>query len=189
MSAQSKTESEKLEKLVRTTSLTLIALGGAPVLTRFIGVPFVPSPSWVSWTFWPACVVGALSAAIALWAVHLSLSEGIQFSASLTTFLAILFMPVVGAFTGFLIVAATTPMLLSLPSFRTVEITFVVSDPDMGGHRRCPRPVALKDTARAINVICDVPKGVRSSLRTGRQIVLVGPGTDFGVFPTQFHLP
>ncbi len=189
MTALPKTENNRLEKRVRTISLTLMILGGIPVLARFFGVAFVPSPIWLSWAFWPACVVGAISGATALWAVHLSLSEGIQLSEPIKTTLSILFMPLVGALAGFLIVAATIPMVVSLPSFRTVEITFVVSDPNMGDYRKCPRPIALKDTARAVNVVCDVPNSIRRRLRTGRQIILVGPGSGVGVFPTHFRLP
>ncbi|WP_299899542.1 hypothetical protein [uncultured Ruegeria sp.] len=189
MTALPKTENTRLEKRIRTISLTLMILGGIPVLARFFGVGFVPSPTWVSWTFWPACVVGALSAALALWAIHLSLSEGIQLSEPIKTTLSIFFMPLVGAFAGFLVVAATIPMVVSLPSIHTVEITFVVSDPNMGDSRKCPRPIALKDTARAINVVCDVPNSIRRRLQTGRQIILVGPGSSVGVFPTHFRLP
>ncbi len=189
MNTRTTARNQKLERLVRIASLILVFLGGTPVLIRFVGVPFVPSPSWVSSVFWPACVVGAISGAIALWAVHLSLTDGVQNSDPLKTVLAILFLPLVGFAAGNLIITATIPLLVSIPSSKPVEVTFVVGDPNMGDYRRCPRPISLQDTAPAVNMVCDVPDSVRRRLRTGRTVVLVGVGSKLGVFPRDFRLP
>lgn len=169
--------------------IALVLLAGSPVLVDLLSVDFVPSEAWVLSVFWPACVVGVLAGAGALWAVHRSLNDGIQNSDPIKTVFAVLLAPIFGFYSGYLAVTASIPMLTAIASFKVSEIEFTVEDANVTDKRRCPRPISLEGIPYGVEVVCGVPGSVRSHLTSGNKVFLIGYGSSLGIFPYQARLP
>ncbi|WEX86638.1 hypothetical protein PZN02_002941 [Sinorhizobium garamanticum] len=168
---------------VRPAGVLLIVwllLGMLPVFANMVGYNFLPSIEWTSRTNLPALAAGLVSAVLLFWVVRKGrdVTPGSPLGKAIGVFAA----PFFGYVIGKNVVVIAAPMILALIAGHQVELPFTVADADRYGGRRCSSPIDLQGLPFIFESICGVPDNFRQGLAAGSRIVVIGRGTNIGVF-------
>ena len=96
--------------------------------------------------------------------------------------LMFLFLPFLSYWLAVASITTTFPMIWAISAGRSVEIEFVVADPDLRNRKYCRQSIKLEGLPLALDTLCGVDEKFASELLEGSRIIFVGEGTDLGVF-------
>ncbi|MFK0273224.1 hypothetical protein ACIQUG_06095 [Ensifer sp. NPDC090286] len=160
--------------------LSFIGIAVSPVLPELLGLPYVPTPSWIAWSGSAAIVVGILAAVYFLWLITLGAARNrfqrLGAKAVLLTFAA----PFVGFWLGYRVVVLGAPMLVALAIGGDIEHTFTVESTESAF--RCSNSITVAELPLLANRFCGLAKELAGSLAPGSRVSITGRGWRWGVF-------
>lgn len=167
-------------KLAGILLIVWLLLGMLPLFPKMVGYDFLPSIEWTSRTNFPGVAAGLASAVLLLWIARkgMDVTPGSPVKKAVGILGAVFF----GYVLGKDVVVIAPPMMLALIAGHQVELPFTVADADRYGGRRCSSPIDLQGLPFIFESICGVPDTFRQGLAAGSRIVVIGRGTNIGVF-------
>ena len=157
-------------------------LGTLPIFVKMFGNDFVPSIEWVLKSEIIGIVAGIIGAALMPSIVLAGMRKPPKIDGKVKKASAVIFAPLFGYLLGNTVVVVSVPMMLALIPGHQIELIFTVESGDRGGSRKCRSPLELQELPLLFDEICGVPEDFRQGLVPGQKIVLIGRGTDFGIF-------
>ncbi|PSL18560.1 hypothetical protein CLV88_110141 [Shimia abyssi] len=152
-----------------------------------VGSQFLPSTYWAKVTYFPRIVIAAI---MCLHGLHLfkknaEINERIY--GKFKRAFIIIVSPLLCYGFAALTLTATFPMKWALFASETVEIEFVVDNPNRRNRKYCRRSISLEGLPPGLDRICGVTEDFASRLEAGSKIVVIGQGTSIGVFPRRLR--
>ncbi len=160
-------------------------IGIFPLIVKIFFFDFIPSAEWQKQSDGFGVVAGVLTAVGFSWWTLKNIANfpGGDFKKACS----VLMSPLFGYVFGRTAVVMFVPMLLGIVIGHQMELPYTVANYHGSGSKGCRSPLVLNALPFLFDRICRVPANLRDSVVPGDEIMVLGRGTSFGLFPHTFH--
>jgi hypothetical protein len=163
--------------------IAVLLAGGLPLIGQFLGLRFMPSPDYLDMINIPALAfVSVLAFFVARGLMIYELKNASTQRSDWRKRLVFVPIALLVMTTGYLSVAVTLPMAMTILNSRPAEQILVAGKQPVGLQRGCSGKVNLAYPHILYNSLCKVPAETRASIKQGNSLRLTGKGNWAGIF-------